>query len=83
MLSQMLALAAPTGVGFKDYVLVISGNIFIIIFVVRAIGYYGKREWGEMVAHVAVGIIIAGFVYANNTTMNMLKSLWNIFAGGQ
>jgi hypothetical protein len=76
-----LVLAAPTGAEFKDWVLVIAGNIFIIVFVGRALGFYAKREWGEFFLHIFGGIIVAGFVYANNTTINILKDLWGIFAG--
>lgn len=70
-----------TGADFKDWVLVIAGNLFIVIFVIRAIGYYAKKEWGEMIAHIAVAIIIAGFVYATDDTVNLLKGIWGLITG--
>ncbi len=71
-----------TGADFKDWVLVIAGNIFIVIFVIRAIGYYAKKEWGEMIAHIAVAIVIAGFIYMTDDTMNLLKAVWSLIVGG-
>lgn len=72
----------PTGLDFKDWVLVIAGNIFIVIFVVRAIGYYAKKEWGEMIAHIGVAIVLAGFIYATDTSITLLQNIWNLFTGG-
>lgn len=74
-------LALPTGAAFKDWVLVIAGNVFIVILVARAIGYYGKREWGELIMHVLVSVLIAGFVFANNLTISLLKEAWGLFSG--
>ena len=48
----------PTGADFKDWVLVIAGNIFIAILVLRAIGHYFKREWGELFGHIAAGVLV-------------------------
>lgn len=43
--------ALTTGSDLKTWVLLIAGNVFIIILVIRAITYYAKREWGELIGH--------------------------------
>lgn len=68
-----------TGTDLKNWVLILAGNIFIIILVVRAVGYYAKREWGELIGHVLVAILIAGFIYANDATVTLLRNLWATF----
>lgn len=70
-----------TGAEFKDWVLILAGNIFIVVLVFRSIGAYTKRDWGELITNIVAGIIIAGLIYANDTTMNLLKSIWNLIAG--
>jgi hypothetical protein len=72
----------PTGADFKDWVLVIAGNIFIAILVLRSIGHYFKREWGELFGHLAAGVLVGGLIYANNETINVLKGFWGLLAGG-
>ena len=72
----------PTGADFKDWVLVIAGNIFIAILVLRAIGHYFKREWGELFGHLAAGVLVGGLIYANNQTINVLKGFWGLLSGG-
>lgn len=74
--------AIGTGVELKDWVLLIAGNIFMVVLVVRAVGYYAKREWGEMVAHLMAGVIVAGLVYATDSSIKLMKTLWDMFAGG-
>jgi hypothetical protein len=72
----------PTGADFKDWVLVIAGNIFIAILVLRSIGHYFKREWGELFGHLAAGVLVGGLIYANNETINVLKGFWGLISGG-
>lgn len=76
------ASSVPTGANFKDWVLVIAGNIFIAILVLRAIGHYFKREWGELFGHIAAGVLVGGLIYANNQTINVLKGFWGLLSGG-
>jgi len=71
----------PTGADFKDWVLVIAGNIFIAILVLRSIGHYFKREWGELFGHIAAGVLVGGLIYANNETINVLKGFWGLVSG--
>lgn len=84
MLTSTLVAAAgdlPDGVAFKDWVLLLAGNIFIIIFVIRAIGAFAKKEWGELVVNFLAGIVIAGFVYFTDSSIAVLKSIWTTIFG--
>ncbi|MGW2255403.1 hypothetical protein ACWCXH_35285 [Kitasatospora sp. NPDC001660] len=74
-------LALTTGADLKAWVLLIAGNVFIVILVVRSIGYYAKREWGELIGHILVAILIAGFVFATDTSVGLLKDLWGKVSG--
>lgn len=71
-----------TGADFKDWVLIVAGNIFTVILVTRMIGYYAKKEWGELVGHLIVAVLIVGFIYFNPVAIGLLKSLWTMFTGG-
>ncbi|MET9365793.1 hypothetical protein ABZX93_33460 [Streptomyces sp. NPDC006632] len=66
----------------KTWVFLIAGNIFLIVLVVRAIGHYAKREWGDLIGHVIAGVVVAGFVFATDTTKGMFIEIWNKVAGG-
>lgn len=70
-----------TGAEFKDWVLIIAGNIFIVVFIFRSIGAYSKREWGELITNFLAGVLIAGLIYANDQTIGLLKGIWNLIAG--
>jgi hypothetical protein len=50
--------------------------------VLRAIGHYFKREWGELFGHIAAGVLVGGLIYANNQTINVLKGFWGLLSGG-
>ena len=65
-----------TGAEFRDWVLILAGNVFIVIFIVRSLGSYAKREWGELIINLLAGILIAGLVYANAQTIQLLQQLW-------
>lgn len=71
----------PDGASIKDWVLALAGNIFIAIFVVRTIGAFGKKEWGELIINVLAAVLIAGLVYSNEATINLIKNVWNTFIG--
>lgn len=70
-----------TGTEFKDAVLVIAGNIFIVILVVRAIGCWTKREWGDLIGHLLIAIVIAAMIYATDLFMNVLKAIARMIFG--
>lgn len=70
-----------TGAEFKDWVLIIAGNIFIVIFILRVVGSYAKREWGELLTNLCAAILIAGFIYLNEQTMQLFRNLFELIFG--
>lgn len=70
-----------TGAGLKDWVIIVAGNIFIVLFVVRTLGAFAKKEWGEMIVNVLVGVFVAGLVYSTDSTITILKNLWSLISG--
>lgn len=71
-----------TGDAFKDWVIAILGNVFIIVMVVRAVGHYTKREWGELIGNLVMAVVVAAMVYFPDQFINILKGAWNLFTGG-
>lgn len=71
-----------TGDAFKDWVIAIIGNVFMIILVVRSVGYYMKREWGELIGHLLVAVVVASIVYFPDQFIGLLQGVWNLFTGG-
>lgn len=71
----------PDGIAIKDAVLVLAGNVFIIIFIVRTVGAFAKKEWGELVVNVVAAIVIIGFVYFTDSSIEVLKSIWSMIFG--
>ena len=71
----------PDGIAIKDAVLVLAGNVFIIIFIVRTVGAFAKKEWGELVVNVVAAIVIIGFVYFTDSSIEVLKSIWSMILG--
>ena len=70
-----------TGTGLRDAVLVVLGNVCIVIHAVRAVGYYARREWGEMVMHLVGGVLVAAVIYFPSQVVELLKSAWTTFTG--
>jgi hypothetical protein len=70
-----------TGESFKDAILVIAGNIFIVIFIFRTVGAYAKKEWGELITNLLAAILIVGFVYFTDSSINVLKWFWGLITG--
>ncbi len=70
-----------TGDAFKDWIIAIMGNIFIVILVVRSVGYYLRKEWGELVGHLIVAVVVAAIVYFPDSFVTFLKGLWTLFTG--
>lgn len=68
--------------GLKDWIIVLAGNIFIVILVVRALGAYAKRDWGDMVTNFVVAVVIGFLVYANDSAVALIKHLANLAFGG-
>ncbi|MGW1072740.1 hypothetical protein [Streptomyces sp. NPDC002537] len=76
-----MQLALTSGAELKSWVIMIAGNIFLIVLAVRAIGHYAKREWGELLGHFLAGVVVAGFVFESDVTIQMLKDIWTKVAG--
>ena len=70
-----------TGAEFKDWALILAGNIFIVIFLVRVVGSYAKREWGELVTNFFAAAIIAALIYMNEQFIELLKGLASLVFG--
>lgn len=68
--------------GLKDWIIVLAGNIFIVILVVRALGAYAKRDWGDLVTNLVVAVVIGFLVYANDSAVALIKHLANLAFGG-
>jgi hypothetical protein len=69
------------GADFKDWVLALAGNIFIVLFIVRSVGAYAKKEWSELTVNILAGVLIAGFVYFTDGTIDVLKQIWTLITG--
>ncbi|MFC8875587.1 hypothetical protein [Streptomyces ardesiacus] len=80
-MSNGVNLALTSGADLKTWVFLIAGNIFLIVLVVRSIGHYAKREWGDLIGHIIAGVVVAGFVFATETTKTMFVEIWNKVAG--
>lgn len=77
----MTNLALTDGADLKTWVLLIAGNIFIVVLVVRSVGHYAKREWGELLGHVLTGVVVAGIIYSPQTAVDLFKAIWQKVAG--
>lgn len=71
----------PTFDAIRDWVLVLAGNIFIIIFVVRSVGAYGKKEWGELTINLLAAVLLVGLIYFNESFIELLRNVWQLIVG--
>lgn len=71
----------PTGDAIRDGILVLAGNIFIIIFVVRSVGAYGKKEWGELTINLLAAVLLVGLIYFNESFIELLRNVWQLIVG--
>jgi len=71
----------PTGDAIRDGILVLAGNIFIIIFVVRSVGAYGKKEWGELTINLIAAVLLVGLIYFNESFIELLRNVWQLIVG--
>ncbi|GAA1746273.1 hypothetical protein [Nostocoides vanveenii] len=71
-----------TGLALRNWVLVIVGNIFVIILAVRAVGYYARRDWGDMTAHLVAAVVVAGVIFFPDQVITLLKNSWTMFTTG-
>lgn len=72
-----------TGAELKDWVIIVAGNIFIVILVIRMISHYAKREYGELITNLLIAIFIAWIVYSTDTFISFLQWVANKVTGGQ
>src|SRR5690625_6405370 len=72
-----------TGAELKDWVIIVAGNIFIVILVVRMISHYAKREWGDLLTNFLVAVFIAWIVYSTDTFIGFLRWVAERARGGQ
>ena len=62
---------------FKDgkaAVLVLAGNLFIALMVLRALGHYAQKQWGELVGFVFASALVGFIVYFPATAIGALQS---------
>jgi hypothetical protein len=71
----------PNGESIKNAVLILAGNVFIIIFIIRSVGAFAKREWGELVVNFLAGVIIVGLVYFTDSSVQVMKTIWSMIFG--
>ena len=67
--------------GVKDWAILTVGNLFIIILLIRVIGAWAKREWGDLFTNLVGAVVIAFLVYANDSAVALLKQLANLAFG--
>jgi hypothetical protein len=79
--ADVLAATIPTGIAIKDAVLVLAGNVFIIIFIIRSVGSWAKKEWGELIVNMLAAVVIGGLVYFTADAVEMLKAVWTLVVG--
>lgn len=72
-----------TGAELKDWIIILAGNIFIVILVVRAVSHFAKREWGELLGTILIAIFIGWIVYSTDTFINFLKWAAAKITGGE
>lgn len=71
-----------TGDVFTNWLLAILGNVFLLILVYRAVGHYARNEKGELLGHVALGILVAGFVYMPTQVVGIFKGAFSLITQG-
>lgn len=72
-----------TGAELKDWVIIVAGNIFIVVLVVRMVSHWAKREWGDLLTNLLVAVFIAWIVYSTDTFISFLRWAAGKITGGQ
>lgn len=68
--------------GLKDWVIIVVGNLFIVLLLVRALGSWAKRDWGDLITNLVVAIVIGFLVYANDAAVALIQQLGQTAFGG-
>ncbi|MEU8550965.1 hypothetical protein AB0C81_28975 [Streptomyces roseoverticillatus] len=80
---ELITWAAPlvTGEGLKKWVLVVAGNLFIAVLAARMVGSFMKKDWGGMITMCAAAVLVVGFVWFPDATVELLKGIWQKVIG--
>ena len=73
---------AWSGKGISDWVLGILGSLVGALIAARGFGHWAKKEYGELITNVGVGVMIGAFCWFPADVINFLKFLWNAFKNG-
>ena len=68
--------------GLKDFAIVVIGNLFIIILLIRVIGSWAKRDYTDLFTNLVLAVVIAFLVYANDQAVALLQQLETMAFGG-
>lgn len=67
--------------GLQNTVVQVVASVIIIVLVVRLVGAYIRRGWGEMVAEVAFVLVIGWFVWFPDSAESALRSITGSITG--
>lgn len=59
----------------KDWAILVVGNIFIVLLLIRTVGAWAKREYGDLFTNLAIAIVIGFLVYANDSAIALIQQL--------
>ena len=68
--------------GLKDFAIVVIGNLFIIILLIRVIGSWATRDYTDLFTNLVLAVVIAFLVYANDQAVALLQQLATMAFGG-
>lgn len=61
--------------GLVSWALTIVGSLFGLVLAVRSFGHWAKREWGQLITHVAGAAVVAYMIFSPNDAVTLLKSI--------
>ena len=80
-MTNTIAAALTTGADLKIWILAIAGNLFVVVLVVRGLGAFFKRDYGEMVTLFLSGVLLAGLIWFPDDAVSLLKAIWGKAVG--
>jgi hypothetical protein len=78
-LSDLAALT--TGADLKTWILAIAGNVFVALLVIRGLGAFLKRDYGEMATLFVAGVLLAGLIWFPDGAVALMKAIWQKVVG--
>ncbi|MFH9355156.1 hypothetical protein [Kitasatospora sp. NPDC017646] len=78
--AQQLA-ALTDGTAFKNWALLICGNLFLAFLAVRMVGQFMKEEWGRLITTIVAAVAVAGFIWFPDTAKTLLGDVWTKVTG--